>query len=180
MEPLFENTTVRTEKLDKEFCRYIKDINSYAVAIFAALVLLGFIGYCAVKALLGTPSMGWLCLIFGVVLVLCMGYFFLQDSRTYKRSRKQTEKFFGTADLCNRVSFFENEYRLTCEQTNADVSVRYSDIAKITLTPSLLLLTRYNKATTILDREGFTGKAEEEAFSFLLDACPGAKFKDHT
>lgn len=180
MEPLFENTTVRTEKLDKEFCRYIKDTNNYAVPVFTLLVVLGFLIYCIYHAIQGEPGMGWLIVIFCGLLAVSLGLFFWQDSRTYLRERKQTAKNFGTADLENRVSFFENEYCLTCEQTNADVKVRYSEITRITLTPSLLLLTRMNKATTILDRAGFTGKKDTEALAFFKEACPGAKFKDHT
>lgn len=178
MEPLFENTTVRTEAIDKEFCRYVKDLNNYTLIGFTVVVLLGFLGYCVVKAISGTPFMWWLSLIVFLVLLLCVGYFLLQDSRAYKRERKELKKNFGTAELENHVSFFEHEYHLTCAQTRADTTVRYSDIAKITRTPSLLLLTRYNKATTILDRAGFTGRQEAEALAFLQDACAGAVYKD--
>lgn len=178
MEPLFENATVRTEAIDKEFFRYVKDVNNYSVPAFTMLVVLGFLIYCIVKAVEGEPGMGWLIVIFIALLLLSLGGFLLQDSRLYKRERKEMRKNFGTADLENRVSFFENEYRLTCEQTNADVTVRYSDITKITRTPSLLLLTRLNKATTILDRTGFTGRQEDDALAFLQEACVGAKFKD--
>ncbi|MCQ2418426.1 MAG: hypothetical protein MJ085_01455 [Clostridia bacterium] len=178
MEPLFENTTVRTEKIDREFCRYVKDPNNYTVPVLTVLVSLGFLIYSITLAARKEPGVIWLVGLLAVIFLFSVWYLFRVDSRLYLRERKELKKNFGTADLENRVSFFETEYHLTCAQTRADVTVRYSDIAKITRTPSLLLLTRYNKATTILARAGFCGQQEEDVLAFLQDACAGAAYKD--
>lgn len=178
MEPLFENTTVRTEAIDKEFCRYVKDVNNYTVPVLTVLVSLGFLIYSITLAARKERGVLFLVGLLAVIFLFSVWYLIRLDRRLYLRERKELKKNFGTADLENHVSFFETEYHLTCAQTRADVTVRYSDIAKITRTPSLLLLTRYNKATTILDRSAFTGRQEEDALDFLLDACAGAAFKD--
>lgn len=178
MEPLFENDTVRTEAVDREFFRYVKVPKNFLVPGLLALALLGFIGYCLINAFSGATPMYYLALLFFVLLLCLAGVTWFQDSRLYKKERKEILRSFGTADLENHIVFYESEYHLTCKQTNVDVTVRYSDIAKITRTPSLFLLTRINHATTILARDGFSGRQEDDVLAFLLDVCAGAKYKD--
>lgn len=175
MDALFENTTTRTEALDKEFFRYARNWKNLAVPIVMVIGLLGFCVYCLRKIRTEGLVMLWAALIIFALAGLGVAVTALRECRQYKVTRKQLQKIYGTADLVNRVRFYETHYELSCEQTGVETRVGYSEIARIRITPTLLLLVRTNQAVTVLARDGFTDK---NALAFLTDACAAAKVRD--
>lgn len=177
MEPIFENKVIRTEAVDREFFSHVHNSRVLWTDAVIFLGLLFFGLYELYKGHLGEPG-GYVSA--AIALVFCVLFAAItvwQQRRLPVRERRRLEKLYGTAELENHVAFFEFEYRLTCAQTHADVTVRYNEVAKIILTRSLILLVRHNGATTILDPDGFSGASEAEFLPFLLEKCPAAKVR---
>jgi hypothetical protein len=178
MEPIFENTTVRTEAIDREFYANVR--NSRATATEAVILsgLFCFGVYELYKGVIGAPG-GYSAAVTCFVCCVLFALFLLWQNRTMAaRERRRTEKRYGTAELENHTQFFAYEYRLCCEKSRVDVTIRYSDIARILHTEHTILLIRQNGTATILSRDGFTPGGAEAFTAFLAEKCPAARVRD--